>query len=189
MKDPVITAQPAAPTTTPDGTPAAHSWSAIPPLATRPASSPPKVTNVLMATALAVLALTVIFIAGSAFWMGRTLTRPQPAPPAVVAPQQPTTAAGASPALQASTSAQTQDAPPVSSDQPEKNQPKDDQPKEEELILTGIVEGGGEPYAVINGVIVGVGEQIKESTLLEIGKGKAKVRRPDGRETVLSIPK
>jgi len=141
-----------------------------------------------MATALAVLALTVVFIAGSAFWMGRMLRKPEAAPLAVAAP--PVVAPEPPPAVEspAPMPVQTQDAPPTTSGQPEKNQPKD-QPKEEELILTGIVEGGGEAYAVINGVIVGVGEQIKESTLLEIGKGKAKVRRPDGRETVLSIPK
>ena len=184
LKDPVIPAQPtppkAAPKTTPDDA-RAHAWSAAPPLTTRPSPSHPQTTNVLLAVTLAVLALAALLIASAAFWMGRALIAPQQAAPTAApepAPPKEQAPPAASEAPPTATETKAPDATPATSDQ-----------AKEELVLTGIVEGSGEPYAVINGSIVGVGEQVKGSTLLEIGKGTVKMRRPDGTETALSLPK
>lgn len=57
------------------------------------------------------------------------------------------------------------------------------------LIVTGVVEGLGAPYAVINGAIVAVGERIREYTLLEITNGIVRLRRPDGEEVALRVPR
>ena len=58
-----------------------------------------------------------------------------------------------------------------------------------ELILSGVVEGLGEPYAVINGMIVGAGDRIANATLLEITSGVVKIRRDDGKELTLRVPR
>jgi len=57
------------------------------------------------------------------------------------------------------------------------------------LIVTGVVEGFGEPYAVINGAIVAVGERIRDHTLLEITNGIVRLRRADGEEVALRVPR
>jgi len=57
------------------------------------------------------------------------------------------------------------------------------------LIVTGVVEGLGQPFAVINGAIVAVGERIREHTLLEIANGIVRLRRPDGEEVLLRVPR
>ena len=175
LKDPTITAPPqASPGTERREAPTAHSWPAAPPLSGR-AASPPKATNALVGVTVAIIALTAVFIAGGAFWMGRTMSG-HPAAPEAKAANEPSVASGSPPVLTETTP------PPVAA-------PAAREPDKEELVLTGIVEGEGEPYAVINGAIVGVGEQIKGSTLLAIGNGAVKVRRPDGTEIALSLPK
>ncbi len=58
---------------------------------------------------------------------------------------------------------------------------------ETDLTLSGIVEGLGEPYAVINGMIVGIGDQVKNVTLVAIEHGKAKLRQADGSEIILHV--
>jgi hypothetical protein len=59
----------------------------------------------------------------------------------------------------------------------------------EGLVLSGVVEGLGDPYAVINGEIVIPGERIGEATLTSIANGTATVRFDDGREAVLRVPR
>lgn len=59
----------------------------------------------------------------------------------------------------------------------------------EEFALTGIVEGLGESYAVINGVVVRVGEQINRATVLDIADGTVTLRREDGTDVVLRVPR
>ena len=56
-----------------------------------------------------------------------------------------------------------------------------------EFNLTGIVEGSGEPYAVINGSIVAEGEAIGKATLLKIGEGTVTLRLANGKEAVLRV--
>jgi len=45
--------------------------------------------------------------------------------------------------------------------------------------LNGIVEGVGEPFAIINGTIVRLGESIEGATLTEVAQGKATLRWND----------
>jgi hypothetical protein len=45
----------------------------------------------------------------------------------------------------------------------------------------------GEPYAVINGMIVGVGEHVEGATLLEIANGEVRLRHGNGEETTLRV--
>jgi hypothetical protein len=53
------------------------------------------------------------------------------------------------------------------------------------FVLTGIVEGRGEPYAIINGAIVRVGEQVQDTTLREIAHSSVTLQHPDGTLTTL----
>jgi len=50
------------------------------------------------------------------------------------------------------------------------------QPVSPQFVLNGIVEGVGEPFAIINGTIVRLGERIEGATLLEISADKATLR-------------
>ncbi|MDP3767804.1 MAG: hypothetical protein Q8S13_07300 [Dehalococcoidia bacterium] len=61
--------------------------------------------------------------------------------------------------------------------------------EEEPLLLSGVVEGMGEAYAVINGVIVGLGERVGDYTLVSVANGAATVRAADGSDTVLRVPR
>ncbi len=54
-------------------------------------------------------------------------------------------------------------------------------------MLTGIVEGRGKPYAVINGMILGVGEQLGGMTVETIANGSVTLRQADGRQTLLRV--
>ena len=56
-----------------------------------------------------------------------------------------------------------------------------------QLVLNGVAEGVGEPYAVINGSILGVGDRIGNFTLVEIANGAARLRETNGNETVLRV--
>jgi hypothetical protein len=60
---------------------------------------------------------------------------------------------------------------------------------QDQVVISGIVEGEGQSYAVINGAIVAVGERIGEFTLEEIANGAARLRRTDGSEVVLRVPR
>ena len=57
------------------------------------------------------------------------------------------------------------------------------------LQMTGVVEGFGEPYAVINGKIVTVGERVEDATLMEIVDGTVRLRRSNGQDIVLRVPR
>ncbi len=48
-----------------------------------------------------------------------------------------------------------------------------------EFALNGLVEGGGEPFAIINGQIVRLGESISGATLLEVKHDSARLKRSD----------
>ena len=56
-----------------------------------------------------------------------------------------------------------------------------------QLVLNGVAEGVGEPYAVINGSILGVGDRIGNFTLMEIANGAARLQETNGNETVLRV--
>ena len=156
-----------------------HSWASAPPAAPGRHAASPRPVNVLVTVALAVLALTVALIAGGAFWLGRTLNGAPASHPRAGVAANAAQPRGATPWHFGSKTAASHTAD---------TEPATPEPAKEELVLSGIVEGLGEPYAVINGIIVGVGERVGELTLLEIAKGSVRLRRPDGSETVLRLP-
>ena len=159
-----------------------HSWPTALPATSPPTSatqpSTTMITAPLLAVALAVLALTAVLIIGGAFWMGRVLggTAQAPAPRST-----PPVTIGAGVGLPPTP--QIQNVAPAAaarhSQHSELLVPR--------LVLNGIVEGSGAPYAVINGTIVGIGEQFQDLTLLEINHGVARLRRSDGNELLLRI--
>ena len=57
------------------------------------------------------------------------------------------------------------------------------------VTLTGIVQGVGQPYAVINGAIVSEGERVGTAVLIEITKNAVRLRRDDGTDLVLTVPR
>jgi hypothetical protein len=56
------------------------------------------------------------------------------------------------------------------------------------LALTGLVEGGGTSYAVINGAVLQEGEQANGVTVVSIRNGSVTLRMPDGSERILRLP-
>ncbi|MBI4342512.1 MAG: hypothetical protein HY599_04005 [Candidatus Omnitrophica bacterium] len=186
VQDPVVSSQQAAPpkparkeAKEPAETPA-HSWPAAPPT---PASGAPaqRATNALMAVAVVVMALTVALIAGGAMWMirmgdGSAPASVQPPPPAL------------QPAVETPMSepARMSDVPTAAAPV-ERLAPPTPLAQQDELRLSGIVEGVGDPYAVINGGIVGLGERVGRFTLVAIHNGAAVLRRDDGTDTILRV--
>lgn len=75
-----------------------------------------------------------------------------------------------------------QDAEPVDAKEPASNM-------RDGLLLSGIVEGNGAPYAMLNGAIVAVGESVQGWTLVEIGAGTARLRSRQGRDITLNVPR
>ena len=151
----------------------------------------------LMLVGAAVLALTIVLVIGGAFWLGRALgpgiqsaaTSPSAIAPAVRPALAP--AAASAPSAQAPASAAEAALTPIA-DTPLLALPwKARHPAraEEELHLSGVVEGMGEAYAVINGVIVGPGERVGDYTLVKVANGAATVRARDGSDTVLRVPR
>ncbi len=176
LKDPLITTTPEPPPTKPGAQKIApqeaasiHPWSTTPstPVVQQPAQP---VTHALVAVAVAVLALTLALIIGGALWMKRTMgtmTTPHPIDPIEEASPPPVRAPDGS--LTTSPRA----AMPLS--------------KQNELILSGVAEGLGESYAVINGTIVRVGEQVQDATLMSVTNGVVTLRRADGKDVTLRV--
>lgn len=156
----------------------AHSWPTTPPAA--PPSfgteSPKTITAPLLAIALAILTITAVLIIAGAFWMGRALGGAAPQPQSTPAQ---TMALPAAPAAMSARPSKPHGKKSMSAPTTE--------PLEQRLVLNGIVEGSGKPYAVINGTIVAIGEQFQDFTLLEISNGVARLRRTDGNEMLLRI--
>jgi hypothetical protein len=131
--------------------------------------------NSLLAVALAVLVLAALLIVGGAFWMGHTLQTQGRAAPMTSAST-----------LEATSETSQSSTPPRSLPSPKRKAASP--PDTDRFTLSGVVEGGA-PYAVINGTIVGIGERVGDATLLEIVNGAVKIRRADGTETVLRVPR
>ena len=174
---PAVAPQPQAAPQPPRPAPA-HSWEA-PPARSVPSPSPlPAQITPLTAVAVAVLALTVALVIGGAFWMGRAIApgsqnaAPPPASPVTAQPR------SAAPLVKVE--------PPARAERPrtakESGAPLD-------LVLSGVVEGLGEPYAVINGLIVGIGERVADATLEEIANGSVTLRHDNGQKTILRVPR
>ena len=145
-------------------TPTTHSWSTTPPPSLVPPAAATPMTLLTMVT-IAILGLTAALIFGGAIWMWRTLnTGNTPVASPMIS------GGGGSPATEA---------------QPERSAAATEAGPE--FNLTGIVEGLGEPYAVINGSIVAEGERVGNATLLDIGEGTVKLRLANGKDTVLRV--
>jgi hypothetical protein len=126
---------------------------------------------VLIALVAAVLLLTIALLVGGAWWIGRTAET-----------RQTTLRHQTAPSLALSRA-------PRTPDPRARRLPAATPAPEDSLVLSGVVEGEGEPYAVINGAIVTVGERIGEFTLEEIANGAARLQRADGSEAVLRVPR
>lgn len=166
----------------PKKAPEPHSWPAAP---VSSASSPAAASNVnpMAAVGLLVLATGILLVAGTLIWVSRSMH---------ARPEQTTgrSDGAASPVLEL-----TPPPPPALPDPIAMSQPKDTSGfpwvhvrplKAKEFVLSGIVEGG-EPYAVINDLIVGVGEAVGGATLAGIQNGAVTLRRSSGQEIVLRI--
>ena len=161
----------------------AHFWSPAPQPAAParvPATAAPHTTQALMVVAFTILALTATLIAGGVLWMSRTPRRAPviAATPATAPAPAETRAPVAEPAPQPIVNTLKAAVAPLRPSAP---------PKQDDLQLTGIVEGIGEPYAVINGGIIAIGEKIGRFTLVNIHNGAAILRRDDGTDTILRV--
>ncbi|MBI3996282.1 MAG: hypothetical protein HY352_01360 [Candidatus Omnitrophica bacterium] len=149
------------PTTEP---PAAHSWTTPAPTHTR--STPRHPLNALLIVAVAVFALTIVLVIWGSIWIGRLLGITDPSAHQSHARS-----------VRSSSSTSTQLFADPSADM---------EPRQMPFTLSGIVEGG-EPYAVINGKVVGIGEQIEGATVAEVANGSVTLRRQDGSELQLRV--
>ena len=176
IQDPILTKHDAAAQAPPkpapksEPAPAAHSWTTSPPLSL---PSAPSMANPLLAVSFSVLALTAVIVLGGTFWIGHQMVmRPTPIVINEPAERSQPRERPAAPLVQSVTPAPA--VTPASGDG---------------FTLSGIVEGMGESYAVINGLIVGAGERVGDATVLDVANGVVKLRRENGRELVLSVPR
>ena len=173
-----------------------HPW----PPTSIPSSTPivvPATSPVLAAVVAAIVVLTVALLVGGAWWMGHASGWSQPVvpavappPPAAIPPVAPRPVAthqervlGEASQSEEGQSVHIQQRPAARLKEPPPATPPP------QFILTGIVEGGGVPYAMINGSIVSVGEQVEDFTLVGIANAVVKLRRADGHELVLRVPR
>ena len=166
IQDPVVSSPP--PTTSPErqATPSPspspapvtpHSWTATAPTRTPTTVKP----SALLIVAAAIMGLTALFVIGGAVWISRTMSRTQLTTPSIAIPAFPASSTGphASPASAAPSG----------------------------WVLTGVVEGRGEPYAVINGMILGVGEELEGATVEAIANGSVTLRLANGHQMLLRV--
>lgn len=182
-----------APTSPP---PPIHPW---PSTTTAQAPTPlpaPQASPILAAVVAAILVFTVALLVGGTWWIGHASGRSQAAPPVAIPIPPPATPVVRPPVVvrQESSAPETSQpaakAPVVQPHDRPAAKPTALPPAEPQFVMSGIVEGGGgEPYAMINGSILSVGDQIGEFTLVEITKGAARIRRADGHEIVLRVPR
>jgi len=142
----------------------AHSWPTTP----SPFAQPP--AQQLNVVALAILAVTAGLLIGGVLWLGRTIAR------------RPAAASG-----QEAQPAQTAVGTPAPSAQ--KPARSDKAFGSNEFVLSGVVLGLGDPYAVINGKIAGVGERIGGATLLAIASDSVTLRLANGKEQIVKVPR
>ena len=184
---------------------AVHSWP------TQPvgASSQPRTSNMtdlLITVAVAVFGFATVLGVGGLFWISRAMRGNQlvvvSAPPGGA--RTPSAAAGEAAARLAPAShgvgtnaaqapaVETSPSRPESRPAPAMQSPmtisqRDSRRPKNPFVLSGVVEGLGQPYAVINGEIISVGEQVGNATLVEIAEGNVRLRLPDGDEVALRV--
>ena len=207
VNDPVVSVSPAPRQASPPEPAGAPPQAAKPWLPRAPSQAPPAWPSLVL-VGVAVLALTIVLVIGGSFWLGRTLGATRAAPAAARMPEaEPAAATSAAawpaPALLTAEPATVPPAAPMAAGEPSPARslisvsdtpllalpwgvlPK--RPAEERLRLTGVVEGMGESYAVINGTIVGLGERVDGFTLTKIANGSVTVRDHNGEEAVLRV--
>lgn len=152
-----------------------HPWATTAPSS---AGAAPPTTRALFAVAFALVALTAVLVIGGVFWVGRTLGSNSTRVPSPGAQMRPRASAemSAQPTQPAGSPAPATRTPTASADS-----------SRSEFILSGVVEGLGEPYAVINGLVVRAGDGIEGATVLTIGDGAVTLRRPDGKQLALRV--
>ncbi len=172
----------------------AHPWPATPPPQTQPTRAPSasKPVNVLTAAMALIIALAAAWLIGGMVWLSRhsPMPRAETPPPPSPAPR-PTRASTSAPPAPAATPLSARPAVPSSSrpaSRPPSAPPSASSPRTD-YVLSGVVEGVGKPYAVINGTILAVGETLGDATLVEIANGAARLRHADGTESDLQIPR
>jgi hypothetical protein len=171
----------APPKAEPQASPQAHSWPAD--AASAPQPGIPS-TPFLVASGI-VLVLLAAGILFGAFWLGQLFSgggSPSAAPTASTVPLAVPDIPDAAP-------------PPEPAQEPARGLlslpflgGKEPAAAAVEFVLSGVVEGGDEPYAVINDAIVGIGQRVADATLLDIADGAVRLRRADGTEVTLRIP-
>jgi hypothetical protein len=119
--------------------------------------------NPLLALAFALLGLTVVLLLGGALWIVRSL--------------------GERERLSDARALSTPTAPRARARAPRSARAFAPEP----LVLSGVVEGPGESYAVINDRVFRLGEDLGPWTLWRIGEGSATLRRATGDEIVLRV--
>ena len=179
------------------GMPAPHPWpTGLAGPGTSLAGYP--MTLLVVTLVIVVLVLGVALFLGGVWWFGRTLSQ-IPSPPSArllastalnTPPQTITEPPAAAPPSTAA------EAPPSEPVTPQGEAPIDAQGKaapeahpEASYMISGIVEGVGESYAVINGAVSAIGDRVGDFTVVEIGKGLARLRRDDGQELTLRVPR
>lgn len=184
----------------PAGTAASRPWPTD--LGTGLSSTGHPMALLLVTLVSVVLIFGVALFLGGAWWVSRTLSQiPSPPSSRLIAsttlnsfpPQEAIAVQPAAPAPAADA-----DAPPAApaaedivletqTEAPEKAAAVS--PPEASYTISGIVEGVGESYAVINGAISAVGDRLADYTIVEIKKGSARLRRDDGSEITLRVPR
>jgi hypothetical protein len=130
-----------------------------------------------------VLGLTAVLAIAAMFWMGRRLHQAVPevaAIPAAVVPASELISVEPAPnhsARSRAASMLTRAAEPV----PSMAAPG--------FALSGIVEGLGQPCAMINTAIVCLGERVAGSTLVEVGDRAVTLEQADGTQLTLRLPR
>ena len=165
--------------------PPAHSWPVNAP--PRDAAAPNNGMLILLVSA--VLICSVALLVGGAWWLGRAFTAS--APPSVVvfpssAALQPPPAVSPAPSAPPRRIIEEPRQAEAPAPKPRRTSSSTTSP----WLLSGIVQGQGLSYAVINGAIAAIGDDVGGYRLVEINEGAVRLRRLTGREElVLKVPR
>ncbi len=147
-----------------------------------------------------ILASMLVLLIAGAFWIGRVLGQQHSQGNA---PQAETTLMAISPSVGATQPALTLDgkreqakaledpakgsSTPSITERPFRMSTSSRKASDRSWILNGVMEGRGQPYAMINGTILGIGDRIGDATLLNIADGSVILREDNGGETTLKV--
>lgn len=172
--------------------PHAHSWPTAPPLSNPSVSTLPQERNapLLMGMSLAALILTVALLIGGTLWIGQTLDALRASRSVRASRLAANAPVAASEPLNGLTGRRNTTSKRAGYAQlTQASQSKGPDEARLPLLLSGVVEGRGEPYAVLNGMIIGIGDRVGDTTLIEIADGSVTLRHENGDEIVLRVPR